>query len=260
MADRHLVLVPPERIAAVFSSQRLYSPEQRDTAPADDIKWDGLTLVGAYYDCVFATLDCPTAGAFWDHYINEHDDQARAYDETVTTAMKWRALRFYNSQVLEHQLMGYMAGLGMFRSVSKSEALDTSSGVDIVIVLQDGKEVGLQLSSPSRMGAQYGNKKARRQQQRDANGESTWNGPVVNATYDYKMMAKIPAYRPSGEPCKLSVFTAATARAMANHVYSQTKLPVPPPLSKDLPAQYRLSPPPPPNARGSYGEGHGCDK
>jgi hypothetical protein len=237
-----MVIVPPERIEAVFVTPPVWSPAERDTVAADKVKWDGRTLVGAYYDCVLNNYDCPSRDQFWEHYLTCNQAEAATAAGPVLEAMRWRCLRAYNSFILEHQLLGLLAETRLFRSVTKSESLDTNSAVDLLLVLGTGEQIGVQIRTGTAFGDQWGKKKARRQAIRTVNGTSTYMGEVLEFSCPFEHMIPVRARRPNNCDAKLHMYSKTNAMTLVNLVHCNGEtVSLPPRVHPGKPMQYRLN-------------------
>lgn len=189
--DRHLLYIPSREIERVLRSQgEVAIPSPSECRQADLLHWPILSLCGAYYDLCFQHRQVPTQEQMVSHYFSSNRDNASRIAEPVYQAMRMRVQRAYNTLIAEHHLLALCVESNRFDACTKSEALDLTGMVDILVRVAD-YEMGIAIQIRSSEAMKWQRIKARRQQVRDKAGHNLWEGPVLPLEMNFREMQQI---------------------------------------------------------------------
>lgn len=189
--DRHLLYIPSREIERILISQgEVVIPSHEDCELADFVLWPTLSLVGAYYDICFHYRQAPTQEQMISHYFSSNREHASGSPKEVYQAMRMRVARAYNSFIAEHHLLALCIESNRFDACAKSEQLDVSNMVDMLLRMGDF-EMGFAIQVPGKWAEKFRTIKAVRQEVRNAKHETIWKGWVSPLEMDFRKMQRI---------------------------------------------------------------------
>lgn len=189
--DRHLLYIPSREIERVLRSQgEVAIPSPGECRQADLLHWPKLSLCGAYYDLCFNHRQVPTQDQMVSHYFSGNKEHASRITEPIYQAMRKRVQRAYNTLIAEHHLLALCVESNRFSACTKSEALDLTGMVDILLRVDDF-EAGIAVQVRSAEAIKWKGIKARRQQVRDHAGHNLWEGLVLPLEMNFREMQEV---------------------------------------------------------------------